>query len=81
MGYAKATAPFLPLLRKNVPFCWTTEHDKAWKPLKEAILKHATLHCMRPDDKLTLVTDVSDYAMGFCLLPTPDGIPLILQTG
>jgi hypothetical protein len=42
-NFAKILSPIRQLLQKDVPFCWTAEHDQALEKLKELLLQNATL--------------------------------------
>jgi hypothetical protein len=42
-NFAKTLSAIRQLLQKDVPFCWTAEHDQALEKLKEQLLQNATL--------------------------------------
>lgn len=72
--FAHWAAPLNMLRRKNVPFVWTEEHQKAFEHLKDAICNPPIL-CI-PDFKseFILQSDASNKAVGAVLLQERDGV-------
>ena len=65
-GYSELTYPLTRLLKKNVGFCWTPQHEMALQQLKEQ-LGDFTLRVPLDSDELVLQTDASNIACGAVL--------------
>ena len=68
------TAPLRQLLKKDVPFEWHHEHQKAFEKLKSAITSSETLAYFDPQKDIVLQTDASKGGLGCALLQ--DGRPV-----
>ena len=49
------------LIKKDIPFKWTTECQSAFDALKKAFTSDVILHHYNPDLKIIVETDASDY--------------------
>jgi len=57
-NYAMTAEPLYRLLRKDIPFVWTSAHDAAFNILKKALVAAPVL--AHPDFKLTPLDVVSE---------------------
>jgi len=66
---AKISRPFYLLLRNNVTFKWTEEHEKAFRTLKTVFTSEPVLVFPKftPEWTFVLSTDASNYAVGAIL--------------
>lgn len=62
------TAPLRGLLKKDVPWYWEHEHDKAVSNIKAALARPTTLHFFDPAKPAVIQTDSSQSGLGSCLL-------------
>ena len=60
-GYSKLASPLICLIKKDVPFEWTTECQSAFNALKKAFTSDVILHHYNSDLKIVVETDASDY--------------------
>ena len=67
-GYAAIAKPLSDLLRKGATFKWTSEQEKSWQQLKQALITAPVLHLYRPDRETELHTDASKDGYGAILL-------------
>lgn len=65
--FSKLAAPLTGLLRKDVPYLWTTEHQQAFDKLKTALSSTPVIASPDPDKPYLLTTDASDTAIGAVL--------------
>ena len=63
-GYSRIANPLTRLTRKDVPFVWSQECQKAFNTLKEAFTSEIILRHYNPDHKIVVETDASDYVSG-----------------
>lgn len=56
------------LLKKTVPYVWTSEHQKAFEDLKAALTSDTLLEHNLDDGELILRTDASQFGVGGVLL-------------
>ena len=63
-GYSKLAAPLTNLTKKNVPFEWTPECQKAFDTLKSAFTSETVLRHYDPSLPIVIETDASDYVSG-----------------
>lgn len=66
--------PLHRLLQKNVPWCWTREHDKAINMIKNQLASDNTLAHFNPKSDLILTVDASPHGLGAILSQTENGI-------
>ena len=66
--YAQLTAPLCQLLKKNVKFDWTSEHQKHFEILKEALINAPILRYPCFDRRFIIRTDASYDGIGGVLL-------------
>ncbi|CAB0030022.1 unnamed protein product, partial [Trichogramma brassicae] len=71
--YARIASPLSNLTKKNKPFEWTEECETSFLTLKQHLCKAPILQFPDMNQKFTLTTDASDYAIGAVLSQTVDG--------
>ena len=78
-----ATAgPLRPLLRTDVPFVWTDDHEKSFESVKKALVSPPILATFDPTAETMLQTDASKKnGFGFALLQRQDGQWRLIQAG
>lgn len=69
-GLASINAPLRHLLKESSEFVWDTQHDDAFKKIKELITREPgpVLTYFDPSKELTLQVDASKYGLGAVLL-------------
>uniref|UniRef100_A0AAV1TUW6 Reverse transcriptase/retrotransposon-derived protein RNase H-like domain-containing protein n=1 Tax=Peronospora matthiolae TaxID=2874970 RepID=A0AAV1TUW6_9STRA len=67
-NYAEVARPLSNLLKKDVEWCWNTEHHEAFEAIKESLLQAPILALPDPDRPFSVVCDASDFAIGSALL-------------
>ena len=67
-NYAALARPLTTLLKKDVPFNWTKEHDDAFNAIKQSLMEAPILDLPNFDTPFWVVCDASDYAIGCALL-------------
>ena len=67
-NFSKICLPLHKLLRKRVPFFWSSRAQTAFDSLKQAITTTPVLQHVQPKDPFWIETDASDYAVGCVLL-------------
>lgn len=67
-GFSKITRPLDRLTRKDVPWEWGTEEQKAFDTLKEKFASHPVLAMYDPNRETRVDVDASGYAVGGVLL-------------
>lgn len=72
---ASLTSPLRELLKKDVTFCWLSQHQKALDNLKEIITKAPALASFDSKKPISLQCDSSKDGMGFTLMQ--DGRPVM----
>jgi transposase InsO family protein len=72
-NYSHIARPLFALSKKDVPFLWTSDQEKAFRALIHAFSTAPLI--ILPDSKLPfrLITDASDYALG-AILEQPDAL-------
>ena len=60
-GYSKLASPLTHLIKKNVPFEWTTECQFTFNALKKAFTSDVILYHYNLNLKIIVKTDTSDY--------------------
>ncbi|GFY53754.1 retrovirus-related Pol polyprotein from transposon 17.6 [Trichonephila inaurata madagascariensis] len=70
-NFAKRALPLTNLLRKDIPFEWTSETQAAFEDIKEAILNPPVLALPDPAADLQITTDASSYGIGAVLEQNP----------
>jgi hypothetical protein len=77
--FAKILSLIRHLLQKDVPFCWTAEHDQALEKLKELLLRKATLAYPNLNKEFVILVDGSKNSVGHVLTQTQGNVlrPLI----
>ena len=73
-NYGDMARPLSNLLKKDVDWCWNTEHVNAFHAVKESLLQAPILALPDPERPFSVVCDASDFAIGYALLqPDDDG--------
>jgi hypothetical protein len=80
-NFSIISAPLRNLLRKDVEFCWSQEHDQALAELKDLLINHGTLHFPDMNKSFSIVTDASKSAAAHVLLQEKDGIQRMVSCG
>ena len=75
------TSECLYQLTGKKPFIWNSEHDQAFKLLKEALISAPVLAYPKPDDPFILDTDASNNAVGAELIQIQDGVARVICYG
>jgi transposase InsO family protein len=63
-GFSKLAAPLTALTKKDKPFKWTPECEKAFESLKAAFTSDAVLLHYDPEKEIIVETDASDFVSG-----------------
>ena len=63
-------SPLYQLLKKNIPFVWTDDCQKAFNQLKSILASPPVLYSPTVGDDFILETDASDIGLGGCLKAT-----------
>ena len=66
--------PLRFLIRKNTPFEWTQQHNRAFERIKQTLTKEQELAHFDPEKETLIQTDASIRGLGACLLQ--DGKPV-----
>lgn len=73
--FAKKAAPLAKLTKKDIPFLWDADCQRAFESLKKAFTSAPILRHFDPDKPSTIECDSSDYVNAGCLSqPDEDGI-------
>jgi len=72
-GFSDTAAPLNQLLKKDTPFCWTTECQSAFEQVKEKLMEDPVLTLPNDNDNYILDTDASDYGLGAVLSQVQNG--------
>ena len=67
-GESTLTAPLRNLLKKDVPWQWYHEHDKAIESIKQALTEPVLLHFFDVSKPVLVQADASQSGLGACLL-------------
>ena len=67
-GYAELVRPLSNLLKKDVKWSWTTDHEVAFGEVKESLLRAPILALPDASKPFSVVCDASDFAIGCALL-------------
>lgn len=74
--FATKANPLTKLTKKDTPFTWNTECEKAFTELKRAFTSAPILQHFDPDKPSTVECDSSDYVNAGCL-SQPDGVGVL----
>ncbi|XP_066373657.1 uncharacterized mitochondrial protein AtMg00860-like [Miscanthus floridulus] len=66
--YGILSRPLTDMLKKNVPYVWTSVTEKAFQQLKSALLQAPVLAIPDFSKQFTLETDASDLGFGAILM-------------
>ena len=76
--FMKIAKPLTLLIRQQVKFDWTPEHQVAFIHLKDAIVQAPILHYPNPNKTYIVYTDASDDACGAQLSQEHDGTKFLV---
>ena len=65
--------PLSELTKKNQPFVWGPEQQKAFEILKDRLIHYPVLAPPMPEGRYIIDTDASDFAMGAVLQQEQNG--------
>jgi hypothetical protein len=65
---ASLTNPLRQLLKKDVPFMWTNDHDSALNRIKNVLISEPVLKMFDSNKPITIEADSSKDTLGICLL-------------
>ncbi len=71
-NFSKTAKPLFTLLKKDVPFSWTIECEKAFIQLKKALIDYPVLRPADLNRPFILYTDCSGYCAGVILSQRDD---------
>ncbi|MGZ5547959.1 MAG: RNase H-like domain-containing protein [Nitrososphaeraceae archaeon] len=71
-NFAKKSACLYDLTQPNIPFVWTSEHQKAFDLLKTELCEYPTVRLPDFTKPFNICTDASDYAVGGILQQTDE---------
>jgi transposase InsO family protein len=75
-NYAQGMGPLFQLLKKQTPFQWKEDQQKAFEEAKFKLTTAPLLVQHNPEKETTIETDASDYAIGARMTqPGPNGKP------
>ncbi|KAI5681851.1 hypothetical protein M9H77_03079 [Catharanthus roseus] len=77
-GYLARAAPLTDLLKKNRPWAWSEDCQRAFEDLKNAICKEPVLNLPDYSKLFEVHTDASDFAVGGVLMQ--DGHPIAYES-
>ena len=77
-NYATIAAPLHFLTKKDQPFVWTEETQKAFEALKEALTSPPILAMPNDTGEFVLDTDACDRTIGAVLSQTQDGVEKVI---
>ncbi|KAI5652374.1 hypothetical protein M9H77_29561 [Catharanthus roseus] len=77
-GYSARAAPLTDLLKKNRPWAWSEDCQRAFEDLKKAICKDPVLSLPDYSKPFEVHTDASDFAIGGVLMQ--DGHPIAYES-
>ncbi|UYV75045.1 hypothetical protein LAZ67_12002225, partial [Cordylochernes scorpioides] len=67
-GFSKIADPLISLIKKNVPFTWTENQEKAFQTLKVALINPPILGHFDPNAITYIHTDASNIGLGTTLV-------------
>ena len=77
-GYASVAAPLPALTKKDQPFVWTEETQRAFEMLRDALTLPPILAMPNDTGDFVLDTDASDQTIGAVLSQVQDGIERVI---
>ena len=77
-NYAELAHPLVSLMKKGMKYEWGPAQQSAYEQLREALVSYPCLGAIRPEGRLILDTDASDYAVGAVLSQVQDGLERVL---
>ena len=70
--FAESSGVLNELLKKEIPYVWTSHHQSAFEALKKALSDSPVLRSFNQKEPIVVQTDASDFAIGAVLLQGPD---------
>ena len=81
-NYSAVASPLYYLLKKNVPFKWTQEHEKSFQELKDLLVNSEALAYPRYDLEFRLAVDTCSKGIGYMIYQIhPDGTSRVVRFG
>ena len=77
-NYADVAKPLTGMLKKGAEYVWGKEQQRSFRTLKQALISYPCLGMIRPEGRLIVDTDASDYAIGAVLSQVQDGEERVL---
>jgi hypothetical protein len=71
-GYARLCIPLSNLLKKDVEWSWTVEHQQSFDQIKQSLICAPVLAIANHDKPFWVVCDASDFAIGSALMQKDD---------
>src|SRR5512145_2141293 len=72
LGMPRRLGHLSELLKKDVDWCWETQHQDAFDAIKESLQQAPVLALPDESNAFSVVCDASDYAIGCALLQVDD---------
>jgi hypothetical protein len=69
-GYARLCIPLSNLLKKDVEWSWTVEHQQSFDQIKQSLICAPVLAIANHDKPFWVLCDASDFAIGSALMQT-----------
>ena len=81
-NYSAIASPLYYLLKKNVPYKWTLEHDRSFQQLKNLLINSEALAYPRYDLEFRLAVDTCSKGIGYMIYQIhPDGVSRVVRFG
>ncbi len=71
-GFLETARPLTQLTKKDHPFAWGYQEQKAFKELKEKLANGLVIKTFDPEVPITIETDALDFALVACLSQPDD---------
>ena len=71
-NYSTISAPLRQLIKQDVPWSWTAEHDNALQQLRDILTRDPVVAYFDPSQQTTVVVDASPYGLGALITQRAD---------
>ena len=78
-GFSDLAKPLSELTRKNQPFIWGPDQQRAFEILKKRLMNYPVLAPPLPEGRYIIDTDASDFAMGAVLQQEQNGTVRVIS--